>query len=108
MKLQCRLRLLLHLPLATLKVNMRRKIGQPRFIDPSLVEVGDEISVEHVENKGVTTTVKGVVFERLEQGSMRRFITSEGGTLMAFEPGRISKFRVTLYAREEPENATIF
>jgi hypothetical protein len=87
---------------------VRRKIGQPRFIDPSLVETGDEISVEHTVNKGVTTTVRGIVAERLEQGSMRRFITSEGGTLMAWEPGRIAKIRVTLYAREEPENATIF
>lgn len=87
---------------------MRRKIGQPRFIDPSLVEEGDEISVEHIANKGVTTTVRGIVDKRLEQGTMRRFITAEGGTLMAWEPGRLPKYRVTLYAREEPANATMF
>lgn len=87
---------------------MRRKIGQPRFIDPSLVEVGDEVSVEHREDKGITTTNRGVVAARIDSGETRRFVTAEGGTLMAWAPGKINRIKVTLYAREEPEGATMF
>lgn len=87
---------------------MRRKIGQPRFIDPSLVEKGDEISVEHRENRGITTTLRGIVAKRVDSGQTRYLMTEEGATLLAWEPGRASKVKVTLYAREEPEQATIF
>ena len=87
---------------------MRRKIGQPRFIDPSLIEVGDEISVEHKPDRGVITTIRGVVGKRVDSGDTVYLITEEGATLLAWSAKRTNKYRVTLYAREEPENATIF
>jgi hypothetical protein len=87
---------------------VRRKIGQPRFIDPSLVEEGDEISVEHKEDRGITTILKGVVAKRIDTGTVRRFTTSENATLFAYEPGKPVKIRITLYAREEPEHAGLF
>lgn len=87
---------------------MRRKIGQPRFIDPSLVEEGDEISVEHKEDKGITTILKGVVAKRIDTGAVRRYTTSENATLFAYEPGKPVRVRITLFAREEPTNAGLF
>lgn len=87
---------------------MLRKIGSPRFIDPSLIEIGDEISVEHKPDKGITTTLKGVVAKRMDSGETRYLMTVEGATLLAWSPKKTSKYRVTLLGREEPENATIF
>lgn len=87
---------------------MRRKIGHPRFIDPSLVEIGDKISVEHAEVKGIVTINNGVVANRLDQGYTRRFITAEGAVLLAWNIKANNSIRVTLLEREEPENATLF
>lgn len=87
---------------------MLRKIGQPRFIDPSLIELGDEISVEHKPDHGITTTLQGIVAKRADAGETRYLMTKEGATLLAWSPKRNAKYRVTLIAREEPENATIF
>ena len=87
---------------------MRRKIGQPRFIDPSLIEEGDEISVEHREDKGITMTLRGIVDQCVDRGATRLLITKEGATLLAWSPGRINRVRVTLFAREEPDKATMF
>ena len=87
---------------------MLRKIGQPRFIDPSLIEIGDEISVEHAPTKGVTTTLKGIVAKRTDAGDTRYLMTAEGSTLVAWSPRKNTKIRVTLLGREEPEHATMF
>lgn len=87
---------------------MIRKIGQPRFIDESLIEIGDLISVEHRQEKGVTMTIKGIVDKIDAIGRHRYLLTKEGSTILAWEPGRASKVKVTLLGREEPENATIF
>lgn len=97
------------LPLATLRaVEMRRKIGQPRFIDVSLIENGDEISVEYPTDRGITTTLKGIVDHRTDHGKTRYLMTAENATLVSWEPKKNAKVRVTLYSRLEPEGATIF
>lgn len=87
---------------------MRRKIGQPRFIDPSLVEEGDEISVEHKENRGIVTTLRGIVAKRRDEGATRYLVTEEGATLLSWDAKGNKQVKVTLFAREEPEGSTIF
>jgi len=87
---------------------MRRKIGQPRFIDPSLVEIGDEISVQLKEDHGITTTLLGVVAKRLDVGTTRYLITKENSTILAWDVKRTRGVKVTLIAREEPEQSSMF
>jgi hypothetical protein len=87
---------------------MLRMIGRPRPIDPSLIEDGDDISVEHKANRGIVMTLRGVVAKRVDGGSTRYLMTAEGATLLAWEPGKKNAIKVTLYGREEPEQATMF
>ena len=87
---------------------MRRKIGQPRLIAPSLVEEGDEISVEHKPDRGITTTLRGIVAKRVDSGDTRYMMTEEGATLLAWGPKENRKVKVTLISREEPDQATMF
>lgn len=84
-----------------------KPIKRPRRIDPSLIDLGDDISVEHKPVKGVTMTLRGIVAMR-GLGSTRYLATAEGATLLAWEPGKTSRVKVTLYGRAEPEQATLF
>lgn len=85
-----------------------RPIKQPRRIDPSLVEIGDDISVEHKEDRGITTTLRGIVAKRVESGSTRYYLTKEGATLMAWQPGKSNKFKITLFARDDVPQSSLF
>ena len=87
---------------------MRRKIGQPRFIDPSLIEIGDDISVEHKPQKGMTMTLRGIVAVRNDYGDTRYLSTREGATLLAWGPKKNVGVRVILYGREEAQEVAMF
>lgn len=87
---------------------MIRPIKQPRRIDPSLVEVGDDISVEHPMTKGIITILRGVVHHRSEGGSTRYYHTEEGATLFAYDPTRTNKVKIVLYGRDEMPQSTLF
>lgn len=79
----------------------------PRKIDPSLIELGDTISVVHKRNQGIVTILEGVVHERKDSGNVRYFVTKEGATLLAWIPGR-HDVKVTLLSRPEFKQQTLF
>lgn len=83
-------------------------IKHPRRIDPSLVEIGDDISVEHKPDRGVTTILRGIVGKRVDNGQTRYLMTVEGATLIAWEPNRLNGYKVTLFGRDEPVQETLF
>ena len=83
-------------------------VRQPHRIDPSLVEIGDDISVEHKAERGIITTLRGIVAKRVDSGQTRYMITSEGATLLAWEPGRTNKIKVTLFGRDAKPVETLF
>jgi hypothetical protein len=72
-----------------------------RVIDPSLIEIGDTISVVHPRNQGIVHILEGVVHKRQETGNVRYFTTSEGATLLAWTPGVRTNVKVTLLSRPE-------
>lgn len=79
----------------------------PRKIDPSLIEIGDTISVVHKRNQGIVSILEGVVHERNDSGNVRYFVTREGATLLAWIPGR-HDVRVTLLSRPDFKQQTLF
>lgn len=83
-------------------------IKQPRRIDPSLIETGDDISVEHMPNRGLTIINRGVVAKRIDRGSVRYLMTKEGATILAWEPGKKTGVKVILFGREEVSQSTLF
>lgn len=85
-----------------------RPIKQPRRIDPSLVEIGDDIAVEHPEKRGIVTINRGIVASRMESGSTRYYLTKDGATLMAWDAKGINKIKVILYGRDEVPQTTLF
>lgn len=80
----------------------------PRRIDPSLVEIGDKISVIHKRDRGITMTLEGVVADRVDHGKTRRFVTSENATLFAFDVDSKPTVTVTLITRQAVPQATLF
>lgn len=88
---------------------MRINYRQPQSIDPAVIEIGDDISVELPADRGVTTSLRGVVGKRVDHGSTRYLMTAEGATLLAWEAKRRNKGpKVTIYGREEHPQATLF
>lgn len=85
-----------------------KAIGQPRRIDPSLVEIGDDISVQLKSDRGIVTTLRGVVGKRLDHGKVRYLMTNEGATLLAWEPNTTKRVIVTLFGREEYPQESMF
>lgn len=85
-----------------------RPIKQPRRIDPSLVEVGDDISVELPHDRGITTSLRGIIFKRVDSGSTRYYMTKEGATLFAYDPTKVNKIKLTLFARDDMPQSTMF
>lgn len=83
-------------------------IKQPRRIDPSLIEIGDDIAVEHKANRGLVVTQRGIVAKRIDHGSNRYLMTEEGATILAWEPGKNTGVKITLYGREEKPQETLF
>lgn len=89
----------------TLTVPIRR----PRIIRPEIVEMGDDISVENVkEERGIRTTVRGIVGKVHTSGQTRYYMTAEGATLFAFEVGRTPAYSITLYGRAEFVSESLF
>lgn len=82
-------------------------IGRPRIIDASMVDIGDDISVEYPEERGVTTTLRGVIAKRMMSGQSRYFMTKDGATLVSWEPNKKSRVKVTLFGREEFPQETL-
>lgn len=85
-----------------------KPIGQPRFIDPALVEIGDDISVESRPVRGAKVTTRGIVGKRVDGGETRYMMTAEGYTLFAWEPHGNAGIKITLYGREEKPQESIF
>lgn len=85
-----------------------KPIKQPRRIDPSLVEIGDDVSIEHPASRGVTTILRGIVHHRSESGSTRYYHTVEGATLFAYDPTKVNKIKIILYARDDVPQTTLF
>jgi hypothetical protein len=83
-------------------------IKQPRRIDPSLVEIGDDISITRKPERGVTTTLRGIVGKRIDVGATRYMMTDEGATLFAWEAMQTVGLTITLYGREEKPQSTLF
>lgn len=71
----------------------------PRQIKPELVEIGDTIEVELAKLAGMVIIRKGVVSAFGKNGNVRQLLTSEGGILCAWEPGKPSRVTVTLIKR---------
>lgn len=83
-------------------------IKQPRRIDPSLIEIGDDIAVEHGPARGLTTTLRGIVAKEVKSGSTKFLMTSEGATILAWEIGKPIGVKITLYGREEFPQESLF
>lgn len=80
----------------------------PRRIQPELVEIGDDIEVTLKPDKGVTTTVRGIVGKRMDSGKTRYYMTVEGSTLLAWEPNTTKISRVTIHSRLIKSDETLF
>lgn len=84
-------------------------IKRPRIIRPEIIEIGDDIAVENVKpDKGVRTTVRGIVGKVAKTGQTRYYMTVEGATLFAFEIGRTPTATITLYGRAEFVSESLF
>lgn len=84
-------------------------IKSPRTIDPSLIEQGDDISVEIIKpNRGIKTTKRGIVAKKIYSGKSQFYLTAEGATLFSFEPGRSHGLKIMLYGRAEVVSDTLF
>lgn len=84
-------------------------IKRPRIVRPEIIEIGDDISVENVRaDKGIRTTVRGIVGKVAKSGQTRFFMTAEGATLFAFEIGRTPQATITLYGRAEFVSESLF
>lgn len=83
-------------------------IRQPRLIDPSLIEVGDDISVTMKPNKGIISTKRGIVAKKVYSGKSQFYMTEEGSTIFAFEPGRSHGLTIMLYGRAQVVSETLF
>lgn len=88
---------------------MRINYRTPQAIDPSVIEIGDDISVELPADKGLVTTLRGIVAKRHDHGSTRYLMTAEGATILAWEARkRVGAPKVTIYGREEHPQAMLF
>ncbi len=87
---------------------MRHKIGHPHYIDPSLIEIGDEVIVHHKPKRGITMTLTGIVAKRVDEGATRYLSTKEGSTLLAWSPKKNADIKVVLLSREASENTALF
>jgi hypothetical protein len=84
-------------------------IKRPRIIRPEIIEIGDDIAVENVKlDKGIRTTVRGIVGKVAKAGQTRYYMTAEGATLFAFEIGRTPSATITLYGRAEFVSESLF
>lgn len=73
----------------------------PRSIDPSLIEEGDTIKVTLPKSRGIETAITGTVHHRADHGRTRYLYTSEGATLLAWEPHTDRRVHVLLLHRAE-------
>lgn len=90
-------------------MTITKPIKQPRIIRPELVDIGDDISVElKTPVRGIKTVLRGIVGKRIDNGATRYYMTTEGGTLFAFDPGRTPKYTITLYGRATEVSETLF
>lgn len=86
----------------------RIRYAAPHTIDPSLVEIGDDILVEYSPSKGVTTYHRGIVAKSNYNGDTRSFITADGGTIAVWSPRDRRKLKILLYSRLEQTQESLF
>lgn len=79
----------------------------PRSIDPSLIEVGDTIKVTLPKSRGLETSVTGTVDHRADHGKTRYLYTSEGATILAWEPHTDRRVHVLLLHRPEAKQTPL-
>lgn len=79
----------------------------PRSIDPSLIEPGDTIKVTLPKSRGIETSITGTVHHRGDHGRTRYLYTSEGATILAWEPKSDKRVHVLLLHRPEAEQTEL-
>ena len=77
-------------------------------IKPSIVRIGDKISVEHKSNRGIVTTLTGVVASRNDHGDTRHLLTAEGAVLLTWNAKENNAVKVMLISRAEVEQQPLF
>lgn len=87
---------------------MRTIYRIPIEIKPELVEIGDEIQVQHQRKRGITMILHGIVAQRNDHGATRFLATAEGADLLAWSAAGNRNIRVYLLSREEKEQPTLF
>ena len=80
----------------------------PRVIDPSLVDVGDTITVTYPKDAGVLVHMVGKVARIRDEGNYKHFDTKEGGRIFHWRAGDRSGIRVTLTARDPQPQIPMF
>lgn len=80
----------------------------PRPIVPVDVQEGDSVSVEFPADKGIITSKRGVIHSIVDQGRVRRYLTSDGAVIFAWNIGGDSTVKITLMARREYQGETLF
>lgn len=88
--------------------NSRDRRLMPRRISPELIELGDDIEVTMKADRGITTTLRGIVGKRIDSGATRYLLTEEGATLLAWEPNTTKIVRCILHSRLIKPNETLF
>lgn len=87
---------------------MRLVFRLPEKIDPSLINIGDEISVEHKSDNGLTTTVRGIVGKQASFHSVKHLMTDQGATILTWTPGKDHGLKVMRHSKLEMVQNTLF
>jgi hypothetical protein len=80
----------------------------PRIIDPSLIVVGDTISVMHPDDLGIMYSMEGKVAVLHVNTRGTNFVTKEGGILLTWRVGDRTKIKVWLLKRPPMEQTPMF
>lgn len=87
---------------------MRINYPNPWEINPSLIEIGDDIEVHLPAKQGIKSTNRGVVASRKDVGSTRYYLTAENGTIFAADSKLPKRVKVFIYGRETVPQETLF
>ena len=83
-------------------------VNLPRIIDPSLIVIGDVISVIYPDDLGIVYAMEGKVAALHNNARNTNFVTKEGGILLTWKVGDSKKIKVWLLKREPMEQTPMF